>query len=625
MEDQKHVIGGRYRLLRLLDSGGGGRVFLAEDLVLGKKWAVKVLPSRNAASIDEINMLKNLSHPRLPRIVDVLEDGRYLCVVMDYVEGKTLEQIRKEKGPISEKTVLRWGIQMAGVLTYLHERKPQVIYRDLKPENMILRPDGEVMLLDLGAAVCRSRQSAELQPGTPGYAAPEQYGESGKTDVRSDLYSLGMTLTALLSGKRPAEEGGTDLPAGISRDTVEALRICTDRRPSLRYQTAADFRDVLQHCLEEKRAGLVVQRKNGAAALVLLSLGLFFLLAGRSVRETILAGLSSEYANLLEEAGREEEEEAESCYLKAMELLPNREEAYLQYLSYMEKNGDLFHALSTVCTRVQKTAGAEVNRRIADLYFAGSEGRLSPDYRKAAVYYGLLHPEKDEEIRALYETAKLLGEQKNGDDRWDTVQEALAVVVYLGRTEQDRNKGIQIRILAASAWRSNQQAFAAAGIDACSKAAEILEELIAETGGKPEGYAEKPNPEKESVMKGILKNLAAVCCADARAACYNPRRAAELYREAALLAAGEERKTLYYRGTYAAADGNDADFAETCFQELISEYMEAEAVLSYSIWLLDEGRIRDAAAEFRTASSMEGAEQDSRYEILKRRLDGLGI
>lgn len=122
---------------------------------------------------------------------------------MDYVEGRTLKAIVDERGAQPQEDVVNWAIQLCSVLDYLHTRKPAIIYRDLKPGNIMLRPDGRIVLIDFGTAreYKTGQEEDTISLGTKGYAAPEQYGGDGQTDARTDIYNLGATIYHLVTGK----------------------------------------------------------------------------------------------------------------------------------------------------------------------------------------------------------------------------------------------------------------------------------------------------------------------------------------------------------------------------------------------------------------------------------------
>lgn len=214
------TLAGRYIIVRLLGKGGMGAVYLASDnRIAGKMWAVKEMsdaalldPHEKQAAIhafqSEANLLASLDHPNIPKVVDSFGEAGKYYLVMDFVPGKTLEKMLEEQGAsFSEQQAAEWGVQLCDVLDYLHSRQPPVIFRDLKPGNVILQPDGAVKLIDFGIARLfkPGRRGDTTLFGTPGFAAPEQHGRA-QTDGRSDLYSLGVLLHHLTTGHEPAAD-----------------------------------------------------------------------------------------------------------------------------------------------------------------------------------------------------------------------------------------------------------------------------------------------------------------------------------------------------------------------------------------------------------------------------------
>ncbi len=200
------VVAGRYRLERVLGEGAMGRVYLARDTKeRGSVWAVKEV-DYSALPIDEFAearrafqrealLLQGLRHPSLPLVVDHFQEEDRDYLVMERVEGPTLEELLKGRSqPLSEQRVVSVGLALAETLHYLHHRRPPVLYRDLKPANVMVALTGGIKLIDFGIA--RSAHPAKAGDttayGTPGFAPPEQY--QGRTCPASDVYALGMTM-----------------------------------------------------------------------------------------------------------------------------------------------------------------------------------------------------------------------------------------------------------------------------------------------------------------------------------------------------------------------------------------------------------------------------------------------
>ncbi|HEY1016336.1 MAG TPA: serine/threonine-protein kinase, partial [Herpetosiphonaceae bacterium] len=261
----------RYRVLRPLARGGMSAVYLAEDRRLGdvpvavKEMAWGVRPGEQDQYVEaveqfkrEATLLARLQHPNLPRVIDQFETTGKHYLVMDYIAGQTLRDALKEAGgmlPIEQAA--RWGIELTSVLGYLHRQDPPIIYRDLKPANVMVHPDGRLVLIDFGIArFYKPGQTGDTAHfGTLGYAPAEQYG-ADQTDARSDIYALGVMLHELLTGYNPAStpfrrpplrEGRPEAPAALEQALIQA----TADDPRHRWQTMAEFEGGLRRALAQ--------------------------------------------------------------------------------------------------------------------------------------------------------------------------------------------------------------------------------------------------------------------------------------------------------------------------------------------------------------------------------------
>ena len=266
------IIDGKYKLLKLIGQGGTFKVFLAMDVRLNKIWAVKILRDdyQNAdyetqgmlrkIALHEATLLQNLNHPAIPNIVDIIDVPGFFATVQEYVEGETLNEIVKTCGAQPVDLVMDWAKQLCDVLAYLHALNPPHIHRDIKPNNLILTPNGRIKIIDFG--IMRTYKPAQKNDtcslGTKGYAAPEQYGGRGQSDARTDIYGVGMTLYCLLTGLDPKEENfvvrplcqvNPALPKGIEY----IIDKCIQRNPEDRYQNCTDLLNDLNHYTELPR------------------------------------------------------------------------------------------------------------------------------------------------------------------------------------------------------------------------------------------------------------------------------------------------------------------------------------------------------------------------------------
>lgn len=257
------VLQNRYRIQRRIGGGGMGTVYLADDTRLaGRQCAVKEMSPAQLAPGDrnwaiqafrqEAQMLANLHHPGLTNVADFFPEGGNWYLVMEYIQGETLEA-RLERAPggrFALDEALRITRQLCEVLDYLHGQQPPVVFRDLKPGNVMLDEKGQVKLIDFGVArffkTGRTQDTVNL--GTPGYAAPEQYGGMGQTDPRSDIYSLGVLVHQMVTGYNPVSAvtpfplpDPRSLQANLSPAVVEALGRALQLQPHLRYSSVREF------------------------------------------------------------------------------------------------------------------------------------------------------------------------------------------------------------------------------------------------------------------------------------------------------------------------------------------------------------------------------------------------
>ncbi len=206
MLSKGQVLRGRYRIERRIGEGGTSSVYLATDVSIGKKWAVKFLECDDDTmwlAQNEINMMIRLDYEMFPRIVDAWQEPEGYVIVSDYVEGITLDRALKKGRIPGKRTLVSWWLGIADAIRYLHELKPSILYLDLKLENIMLKKNGSLKLIDFGIAG-RIAQRGSLY-GTPGYAAPEQYFNRGELlDERTDVFAFGMLMYAMFTGRRPA-------------------------------------------------------------------------------------------------------------------------------------------------------------------------------------------------------------------------------------------------------------------------------------------------------------------------------------------------------------------------------------------------------------------------------------
>ncbi|MCJ7840236.1 serine/threonine protein kinase [Lederbergia sp. NSJ-179] len=257
------IVRGKYEIVHEIGSGGMSVVYLAKELANEKQlWAIKVADMENKISkrlFSEAKILSELDHPSLPQIADFFSssDSQYFFLVMEYVNGKSLYEIFEHNQKyLDQSTIIEIGIQICDVLHYLHTLHPApVVYRDLKPANIMIAGDGQIKLIDFGIArrFVHDQVKDTLQIGTVGFAAPEQF-ERKQSDTRTDLFSLGALLYYLLTGGKYVyitQEPVQVYRKSISRKLRKCVQLLVEKSPEKRIQSAEEVKQYLMMAQEE--------------------------------------------------------------------------------------------------------------------------------------------------------------------------------------------------------------------------------------------------------------------------------------------------------------------------------------------------------------------------------------
>lgn len=440
MTKEGTVLDGKYEIWKEVGRGGMSIVYLARDNRLNKQWAVKEIKNDGSKSTKtllkglerEANILKNVDHPVLPRIVDIINQEGVIYVVMDFIEGETISDRLKKEGAQPQELVIEWGLQLASALDYLHKMNPPVIYRDMKPSNVMIKPEGGVKLIDFGTAkeydVENNADTTAL--GTRGYAAPEQFGDSKgrgiyNTDERTDIYNLGATLYHIVTGMNPCEPPYEIRPIrewnpALSTGLEKILLKCTQADPKDRYQNCSELIYALEHYNELDDE---YRKKNKRKMAAFVSTVVLAVAAGVTslVGYSGLQKIKLDNYNTYIETGnsyRVEGDYAEAAeqYKKAFELDGSEAEAYDKYIQvYIDASNeinedgttqlDLETGLNVVANRIKSgydnvDENNEVLYKLAITYFDEMG-----DYKTASKYFNMI----DEEDEDYGELAKYYG------------------------------------------------------------------------------------------------------------------------------------------------------------------------------------------------------------------------
>lgn len=284
------VLQKRYEVVSHLGQGGMGTVYMARDMRLANRYCVvKKLRDDFFREEDkqkaleffkrEADVLSPLKHQNIVSILDTFEEDENYYLVMEYVEGENLHQMLNQRGePFPEEQVLQWAIQIADVLHFLHSNEPKVIYRDLKPSNVMIDTKDRVKLVDFGIARPYAEDSDNTHVVSAGYSPPEQYW--GAADPRSDIYALGATMHFLLTGQEPLALqvcSPKRINPKISDHTDEIVQRATAQDVWLRYQSAPEMQQELEFVPKQKQPLKLVQAAViGVGVMMLAGICVFF-------------------------------------------------------------------------------------------------------------------------------------------------------------------------------------------------------------------------------------------------------------------------------------------------------------------------------------------------------------
>lgn len=377
------IVDGSWEVIKQIGQGGSGTVYLVRDIELNRLLALKEVPVRNTdqgkrqakAVVAEVSLLKSLSHPSIPRILKMTHDEHSILIIMDYIEGYSLRSLIAKKDYIEEALIIKWGLALCDTLKYLHNRNPKVIYRDLKPHNVMLSNENHLFLMDFGI----SREvgpdfdySKEDRVGTKGYAAPEMRAKNAWFDERSDIYALGRTLYFLATRNSPSLEklpNGQELPilpirqydASRSVGLEKIIEKATAYKPKDRYQSVEEMIYDLKN-IDKMSEGYIRTIKRRATTIYTLFgtlvLGVFLLGSGALYSQM---ATTDAYNQAISKGKTSQDLDA---LVSASKIMPGEVEPYLEMVKIYRSSGhftseDEFQLLSALQSNLPSLKGKE--------------------------------------------------------------------------------------------------------------------------------------------------------------------------------------------------------------------------------------------------------------------------
>lgn len=378
------LVDGKYKILSEIGHGGMSVVYMAINEKANKTWAIKEVRKDGVLDFEavrqglivETDMLKKLKHPNLPSIIDVIDTDDTFLIVMDYIEGNSLSSALEEYGAQPQEYVIEWAKQLCDVLGYLHTRTPAIIYRDMKPANVMLKPDGNLTLIDFGTA--REYKEKNLADttclGTIGYAAPEQFGGMGQTDARTDIYCLGATLYHLVTGCNPSEppyemKPIREINPSLSSGLEKIILKCTQRNPDDRYQSCAELMYALAHYEEIDDRHKRAQWRKMGAFLSTAALAVLFAIGGVVCSQIAAKQATDNYQELLDEAAKTTDyDEKLSLYQEALAVPDKAGEktAYLELIKLFKGDNVFTVEEQAVLVKQIKNHQSELKQNMDD-------------------------------------------------------------------------------------------------------------------------------------------------------------------------------------------------------------------------------------------------------------------
>ena len=649
------LLDGKYKILNKIGQGGMSIVYLAMNEKANKQWAIKEMRKEKNKNyeimkqslISETNLLKELKHPYLPSIADIIENDDTIIIVMDYVEGRPLSDILKEEGTIEEEKVVDYAIQLCDVLDYLHSQNPPIIYRDLKPANIMLRPDGKITLIDFGTARKYNYDSASDTTclGTVGYAAPEQFAGETQTDARTDIYNLGATMYHLLTGVNPSEPPYELYPIrrwdeNLSNGLEKIILRATRKDPDKRFNDCKEMSYALQHFRDLDDSYILKQKRK----ILLFATSLILSISGFSIAITVKEmekrEISKVYNNYLSEAAlkidsnigeRAVDSDVLKLFQNAINTAPQNSEAYIRMIDYYCEIGQTRKGLMVISSMIASGMGNLSNNddlmmKMGQIYFLGNskDTEFNVDYGTAARYFDKVDSRKYPQSKYYSSLSRSLSQI--GAD-WNVIVNDMNKVDEHLNTEVDEEERVEIYTTLSKIYRANAFNIQKAGEKPFDKAIELLnnsnEILKSQYIGRD--LKEKYLPEVYFGLADAYYRRANIDLQEKGAK--NDLYEAISYYEQYLIFATAIQRVLFENriGDIYRALG-EYDRAEKKYNMLIEKYpKDATAYISLStMFLMDMKNVGKSVLIYQKASELPEIELNSNFISLKNKLLNIG-
>lgn len=647
------ILDHKYKILNKIGQGGMSTVYLAMNEKANKQWAIKEVRKQGEenfgivkqALIVETELLKTLRHKYLPAIADIIEDEDTLIIVMDYVEGRTLSAMLEEQKTIPQDKAVLYAIQLCEVLSYLHSQNPPIIYRDLKPANIMIKPDDTITLIDFGTA--RRYNSNNIADttclGTRGYAAPEQYegADIGQTDERTDIYNLGATLYHILTGRSPAQPPYEIRPirtwdVSLSSGLEKIVLKCTNKDPEKRFRNCEELKQALENYTHLDDIYLKKQKRKIALfsfniCIMLLSLCSIIFFINKTKRDN-----NFKYNDYLREAATQIsltyhdadiDSDIVEIYRKAIEMDAHKSEAYIRLLDYYISKGQIKNGILAISAMISSGNGnlienSDILYKMGMLHFLYNVA--NEDIVDYEIAYGYLS-NVDTDLYPMAEYyAGVAHALSSINIDWTSLVEKLDMIETFLPSIEDEEEKINNYFTLANIYRNNALVIDKTGVNSYVKAIEVLnkaEDLLTSS------YIDKDISEK---YIGQLKYYLADSLY--RAGLGSDKKDRDLllssidyYKE--YVEYVDSTESITYRNRIGDIYRQLAMYhkAEEEYESIIEDYPENElAYLNYTSMLLNDLKRPDKAVEiYHTMKEIDGIENNRNFKAIEKKIEAL--